>query len=74
VVDREEEEENEMISLWTNQGKAGEGMGVILTRRGTVTRLYTTHYSTGATQLRIGLHFGRKTVQNHASSFNYAGR
>jgi hypothetical protein len=24
--------------------------------------------------LRIGLHFGRKTIQNHMSPFNYAGR
>jgi hypothetical protein len=40
VVDREEEEEaKEMISLWKKQGKAGEGRGVILTRRGTVRRL-----------------------------------
>jgi hypothetical protein len=37
VVDREEEEEvkKKMISLWKKQGKAGEGKGVILTRRGT---------------------------------------
>jgi hypothetical protein len=41
VVDREEEEEvKKMISLWKKQGKVGEGEGVILTRCGTVTRLY----------------------------------
>jgi hypothetical protein len=39
VVDREEEEVKKMISLWKKQGKAGEGEGVILTRRGTVRRL-----------------------------------
>jgi hypothetical protein len=40
VVDREEEEEvKKMISLWKKQGKAGEGEGVILTRRGIVMRL-----------------------------------
>jgi hypothetical protein len=41
VVDHEEEEEvkKKMISLWKKQGKAGEGEGVILTRRGTVKRL-----------------------------------
>jgi hypothetical protein len=27
-----------------------------------------------ATRLRIGLRFGRKTVQNHTSPFNYEGR
>jgi hypothetical protein len=36
VVDHEEEEEaKKMISLWNKQGKAGDGRGVILTRRGT---------------------------------------
>jgi hypothetical protein len=40
VVDREEEKEvKKMISLCKKQGKAGEGEGVILTRRGTVRRL-----------------------------------
>jgi hypothetical protein len=40
MVDREEEEEEkDMISLWKKQGKAGEGMGVILTRCGTIVRL-----------------------------------
>jgi hypothetical protein len=41
VVDHKEEEEvkKKMISLWTKQGKAGEGEEVILTRRGTVRRL-----------------------------------
>jgi hypothetical protein len=40
VVDRKEEEEvKEMISLWKKQGKAREGMGVILIRRRTVRRL-----------------------------------
>jgi hypothetical protein len=39
-MDREEEEEaKEMLSLWKKQGKAGEGTGVILTRRGTVGHL-----------------------------------
>jgi hypothetical protein len=42
VVDRKEEEEaKEMISLCKKQGKAREGRGVILTRRGTVKRLYS---------------------------------
>jgi hypothetical protein len=41
VVDREEEEAKEMISLWKKQGKVGEGRGLILTRRGTVRRLYS---------------------------------
>jgi hypothetical protein len=42
VVDREEEEKvkKKMISLWKKQGKAGEGKAVILTRRGTVRRLF----------------------------------
>jgi hypothetical protein len=41
VTNREEEEEvkKKMISLWKKQGKAGEGEGVILTRRGTIRRL-----------------------------------
>jgi hypothetical protein len=75
VVDREEEEEvKEMISLWKKQGVAGEGRGVILTRHGTMKRLCPTHYSNGATELRIRLSFGRKTIQNHAFHFNCAGR
>jgi hypothetical protein len=40
VEDREEEEEvKEMIRSWKKQGKAGDGRGVILTRRGTIRRL-----------------------------------
>jgi hypothetical protein len=40
VVDRAKEEEvKKIISLWKKQWKAGEGEGVILTRRGTVRRL-----------------------------------
>jgi hypothetical protein len=41
VVDHKDEEEaKEIIILWKKKGKAGEGEGVILTRRGTVRRLY----------------------------------
>jgi hypothetical protein len=41
VADHEEEEvKKKMISLWKKQGEAGEGEGVILTRCGTVRRLY----------------------------------
>jgi hypothetical protein len=41
VVDHEEEEAKEIISLRKKQGKVGEGKEVILTRRGTVRRLYS---------------------------------
>jgi hypothetical protein len=38
-IARKKKKRKKMISLWKKQGKAGEGRGVILIRRGTVRRL-----------------------------------
>jgi hypothetical protein len=79
VMDRKEEEEaKEMISLWKKQGKGREGREVILdkTRNHQAPLLPPTTplLPVCATRLRIGLRFRCKTIQNHVSPFNYAGR